>query len=102
LTLPPPNTSLFPSRRSSDLKDVDLQSWQAIFMPKNTPKEIISQLNKEINKILNNDEIQNNFSKLGMEVKGGSPEALADLINREIDRKSTRLNSSHVSISYAV
>ena len=75
-----------PTLAEAGIKDVDLQSWQAIFMPKNTPKEIISQLNKEINKILNNDEIQNNFSKLGMEVKGGSPEALADLINSEIPR----------------
>src|SRR5699024_10511176 len=34
---------------------------------------------------------------------GGEPTgALADAINAKLDRKSTRLNSSHVSISYAV
>src|SRR3712207_9255956 len=30
------------------------------------------------------------------------PGALADLVHGELDRKSTRLNSSHANISYAV
>src|SRR5207253_10945423 len=34
--------------------------------------------------------------------KAGSIEAAHDVLKNELDRKSTRLNSSHVAISYAV
>src|SRR5438067_5670274 len=57
---PPPRSTLFPSRRSSDLLDLTFMSMPGPGHP---------------------------AAKMGV---------------RSLDRKSTRLNSSHVSISYAV
>src|SRR5690606_16497296 len=41
-------------------------------------------------------------TKLGLHIDAAGKAALADYVARRSDRKSTRLNSSHVKISYAV
>src|SRR5699024_12152101 len=85
----------FPTRRSSDLEHntiVDLLRNDLSRVSKN----VIVKKFRYIDKIKNN---RKNLLHLSSEIEGDLGDAYLDEIG---DRKSTRLNSSHVSISYAV
>ena len=52
-------------------------SWD-YFAPAGTPREIVMQLNAEINRILQMDEIRERFISQGLIIIGGTPERLAE------------------------
>jgi tripartite-type tricarboxylate transporter receptor subunit TctC len=54
--------------------------------PKNTPKEIIAKLNKEINEILAEPAIKSRLTDLGGEPLIGTPEAFGAMIAAETDK----------------
>src|SRR5699024_12803733 len=89
---PPQDQHSFPTRRSSDLQEVELT--------RSTMQSLLE----------NGENIQRMAHRIliifsGLHTASLSTEQLkqaTDMIKKELDRKSTRLNSSHVSISYAV
>src|SRR5690606_40420494 len=99
----------FPTRRSSDLDDVLLQPAHSEVMPGQTDVSTTIARDIELNiPILSAamDTVTDARLAIAMAQAGGigvvhrnfSPEDQAE----QVDRKSTRLNSSHVKISYAV
>src|SRR5690606_39970790 len=99
---PPPRLSSFPTRRSSDLPEDFLEKiFEKVFA--NPDTELVVDLEAQTISIAGTDE------KFTFEI---NPYKKSCLINgyddidyilsqkAEIDRKSTRLNSSHVKISY--
>src|SRR5207253_4691296 len=91
--LPPPHSS--PTRRSSDLANQHAQAMQSMAAyaatnPLVAPAVWLEIAERELN------------ARRPREAADTAARAL-DLANgRPLDRKSTRLNSSHVAISYAV
>src|SRR5688572_31025348 len=75
----PPRSTLFPTRRSSDLSGFDLQRT---FIP--TSKQLRHRPSQR--------RIDRSPRRRNQRIE----------IERRLDRKSTRLNSSHSQISYAV
>ena len=84
-------------RRAASLPDVptaaeagvpgfEIGSWQAVFAPAGTPKEIVGRLNAEIASILGQPDIQARLAELGIEPAGGPPEELAELQRNDIAR----------------
>ena len=57
----------------------EVASWQAIFAPAGTPKEIVRRLNTEIAQVMRTPDIQARMVELGFEPAGGPPEELAEL-----------------------
>jgi tripartite-type tricarboxylate transporter receptor subunit TctC len=72
--------------QEAGVPDYDISSWQAMFAPANVPRDVISRLNVDVNKILRSAENQKLFRDLGLEAVGGSPEDLAAVIRRDIPR----------------
>ncbi len=59
---------------------IDLQAWQAIAAPRDTPAPIVARLNAEINKMLETAEVRATLQKFGVEGNPMSVQALNDLI----------------------
>src|SRR5699024_12787444 len=97
----PPALHSFPTRRSSDLKpDFRYRDWAAISgrlrtVPYNPTRIDAAQIPDDIMAFADGD-----FS-IGWAPSYGAFRSFITAM-RLLDRKSTRLNSSHVSISYAV
>src|SRR5690606_41286816 len=99
--LPPPTTSLFPTRRSSDL-----ETPAALPISEgDTPTDIIAL---HCLAVAGEYELAAVHDRKTVRQFPGKVEVLFDEQDRDIaavaqvaDRKSTRLNSSHVKISYA-
>jgi tripartite-type tricarboxylate transporter receptor subunit TctC len=90
--------------RSSQLSDVQTVAGyeaSALFgmgVPKNTPKEIIEKLNKEINAVLAEPAIKAKLIDLGGEPLIGSPEAFGAMIVAETEKWEKVVKSAGVHV----
>jgi tripartite-type tricarboxylate transporter receptor subunit TctC len=58
-------------------------SFQGVVGPAGIPREIVSRLNGELIKVLSSAEMKERFAKQGTEVRTGTPESLAQWLQRE-------------------
>jgi tripartite-type tricarboxylate transporter receptor subunit TctC len=81
--------------RAADLPDVPTfaeagypnmraNAWFALFAPATTPKQVVSQLNSDVNQALTVDSVRQRFKALSVEPAGGTPDALGNLLRDEI------------------
>ena len=85
-------------RRSSALPDVptleeaaklpgfEMSAWQGIVVPAATPKEIVTRLNAEVNKAVQNADLRQRLAAQGAEPLGGSSDHYAAYIKSELGR----------------
>jgi tripartite-type tricarboxylate transporter receptor subunit TctC len=59
-------------------------AWTALMAPHDTPPAIVARLNAATNAALNSELMKTALAKLGAEPRGGTPQDLADHIDREI------------------
>jgi tripartite-type tricarboxylate transporter receptor subunit TctC len=63
--------------------DFDMVSWQAIFAPAGTRREIINFLNSEIRKAVQSPEVMESYARLGVDIAVNSPEELSAYVRKE-------------------
>ena len=61
-------------------------AWTALMAPHDTPPAVIAKLNAATNAALNSEPMKTALAKLGAEARGGTPQDLADHIQREITK----------------
>jgi tripartite-type tricarboxylate transporter receptor subunit TctC len=62
----------------------DISLWQGFFVPRGTSHEIVTRLNAEINKILNEPEIKHKLLEQGADVTPMSLDQFAEFVRGEI------------------
>jgi tripartite-type tricarboxylate transporter receptor subunit TctC len=67
-----------PSVREAGLADFEDPSWNAIYAPANTPIDIITRLNAELRRIVDDPAVRAQFAAMGFEAFSSTPEELAD------------------------
>jgi tripartite-type tricarboxylate transporter receptor subunit TctC len=87
-----------PTLAESGLSGYDISSWQAMFAPAGTPKEIVARLYAETAKILRTPENQKKLTDLGLEPGGMPPEQLTALIRDEIPRLGSIVKQSGAQV----
>ena len=60
-----------------------VDSWYAVLVPAKTPKPIVAQLNREINRIMALPDVKERLSRDGVDPAGSTPEALAAIVQKE-------------------
>jgi tripartite-type tricarboxylate transporter receptor subunit TctC len=84
-----------PTMTEAGVPGFDVSSWQAIYAPAGTPKEIVQRLNVEIVKILKMPDVRDKLEKqLGMQLVGSTPEELTALMKHEIPRWAALVKKS--------
>jgi tripartite-type tricarboxylate transporter receptor subunit TctC len=68
------------------LPDYEASNWYGIGAPRNTPAEVIDELNREINAVLADQGMRARIADLGETVLGGSPADFAKPIAEETDK----------------
>ena len=64
----------------------DSTVWWGVVAPAGTAKDIVDKLSSEINKILKLDDVQQRLIANGTEPFGTSPEEMAAIIKRDLDK----------------
>jgi tripartite-type tricarboxylate transporter receptor subunit TctC len=82
-------SSLFPELPTMDeagVKGFDMDSWAGIFAPAKTPQPIVTQLNTELRKIIDSDEVKSRLRAAGFEAFSSSPEELDKFVKEQLDK----------------
>ena len=64
-------------------KNFDMTFWYAFMVPAATPPDVIAKLNQAINGILQEKDIQAKLSEMSLDLSGGSPDKVTELIKSE-------------------
>ena len=78
-----------PTTKEAGLPEYEVSAWNALFAPKNTPKDIVTKLNQTLVKALDDPATRKRLLDLGSVLPQGnerSPEALAELVRKEVAR----------------
>jgi tripartite-type tricarboxylate transporter receptor subunit TctC len=83
------------NRNTGDFKDVapigetipgfELVGWQGIMVPRDTPRDIVLNLNAAMNKVLAEDDVIAFTRNGNLEMTGGTPEAFAAQIKHDYE-----------------
>jgi tripartite-type tricarboxylate transporter receptor subunit TctC len=73
-------------------------NWYAMFYPKGTPRKIVGRLNEEIRKALDTPEVKAFYPREALEPVASSPEQLAALLNREIEKYANVIRLANIRV----
>src|SRR5215471_18989548 len=73
-----------PTVQETGIKDFEVVSWNGISVPAATPKAVVKILTRAINEVLPSPDVQKKVSKLGMEMRGSTPEAMTERMKSDI------------------
>jgi len=73
-----------PSMQEAGVPDFDITSWQGWFGPANMPKDVVTKLNAEVRKVIENPEIKKQLGERGMDAFSGTPEQLAKFVDEQL------------------
>ena len=89
-----------PTMIEAGVPGFEMSSWQAIYAPKGTPRQIVQKLHEEIARALRLPDVRAKLiDQLGMEIVAGPPEMLAALMAREIPRWAALVKSSGATVN---
>ncbi|HEX6003144.1 MAG TPA: tripartite tricarboxylate transporter substrate binding protein [Burkholderiales bacterium] len=75
-----------PTFIEAGLPGYESTNWFGLMAPAKTPRDIVTRLSAETDKVLRNPELKSRFHNAGLEAKGGSPEVFGNFIRSEIDK----------------
>jgi tripartite-type tricarboxylate transporter receptor subunit TctC len=84
-----------PTVMESGVKDFQTDSWFGIFAPKDTPKEVVAELNKAVNDVL--PSLHSQMLDVGAEPVGGTPGDFSRFVNNEYTKWHGIVAESHAS-----
>ena len=73
-----------PTVQESGIKDFEVVSWNGISVPAATPNAVVQVLTQAINEVLSSSDVQEKSRKLGMEMRGSTPEAMTERMKSDI------------------
>jgi tripartite-type tricarboxylate transporter receptor subunit TctC len=73
-----------PSMQEAGVPDFDITSWQGWFGPANLPKDIVTRVNAELRKVIENPEIKKQLGERGMDAFSGTPEQLSKFVDEQL------------------
>ena len=85
-----------PTVQESGIKDYEVVSWNGISVPSATPKPVAEALSRAINDVLPAPEVQDKATKLGMEMRGSTPEEMTARMKSDIAKWSAVIEKAGI------
>ena len=73
-----------PSMTEAGVPDFDITSWQGWLGPANMPKDVVTRLNAEVRKVIENPEIKKQLADRGMDAFSGTPESFSKFVDEQL------------------
>lgn len=77
-----------PTLKEQGFPNLEIETWYGMFAPADTPDQIISRLNVELNALLRQSDLRDLLARQGQVAAGGPPERLGELVKAELARWS--------------
>lgn len=75
-----------PTVNESAVPGYDVTSWNALYVLKGTPPEVIRTLNQGVHEVVAMADVRRRFGEMGIEAVASSPEELSARLRRDIDK----------------
>jgi putative tricarboxylic transport membrane protein len=85
-----------PSLHEAGLTGFDVASWNGIWVPANTPKDIIARLNMEVRRIVDDSAVKAQFSALGFETFSSTPDEMRKYAEAQRIKWSAMIESAGI------
>jgi len=85
-----------PTVEQAGLKGYEVSSWNGVFAPKGTPKEVIDKMGKTMHKILADPEVKEKFAKVGVEAHASTPDELMARLEADTTKWSDVIEKAHI------
>ncbi len=72
--------------KESGFPDFEVIGWHGLAAPANTPKDVVTRLNRDLNNVLRMPSVKDSFVARGFEAKSNSPEEMTNFVKSEHDR----------------
>jgi tripartite-type tricarboxylate transporter receptor subunit TctC len=73
-----------PTIAESGVPGYEFEAWYALFAPARTPRAIVSKVNADVNRALQQPDVRQRLAGIGMEPMGGSEDAFAKYFQAEV------------------
>ena len=87
-----------PIAKESGLPGFEVDFWIGIFVPAGAPRPVITELNGEVNRIINVPEIKERFLAIGADPAGGTPDEFAAIVRKDIERWARTVKASGMRV----
>jgi len=75
-----------PTVQEAGVRDYEVTSWNGIFAPPGTPRDVIDVLNRSLREILAIPDVVKQYADVGIEAKASTPEELGARLRQDIDK----------------
>jgi tripartite-type tricarboxylate transporter receptor subunit TctC len=87
-----------PTVAESGYKGFDVSTWYGIFAPANTPKDVVTTVNAEVNKLLATTEMKDAIHAQGAEPQSMTPEQFSTLLKTDYEKWKGIVQASGATI----
>jgi tripartite-type tricarboxylate transporter receptor subunit TctC len=75
-----------PTVSEAGVPGYEVTSWNGVFAPKGTPKEVLDTMNKAMHEVLAMPDVKEQYAKLGVEARASTPDELMDRLKFDIKK----------------
>jgi tripartite-type tricarboxylate transporter receptor subunit TctC len=75
-----------PTVAEAGVKGYEVTSWNGVFAPKGTPKDVTDAMNKAMHEVLAMADVKEAFAKVGVEARASSPDELMKRLTADIKK----------------
>lgn len=87
-----------PGMKESGYQDYTVMFWQGLSGPANMPKDVVAKINTAANAALKDQAVLDYAKKTQTQLYGGTPEAITDIINREVTTWAKLIKDAKIEI----
>ncbi len=85
-----------PTIKEQGLPNLDVETWYGVLAPAATPPSAIAKINTELHALLQLPDIREQLARQGMNVVGGPPDKLGNLVKSELARWARVVNAAKI------
>ena len=85
-----------PMVAEAGVKGYEVTSWNGVFAPKGTPKDVTDAMNKAMHEVLAMPDVKAAFAKVGVEARASSPDELMKRLTADIKKWNDVIDKAHI------
>jgi tripartite-type tricarboxylate transporter receptor subunit TctC len=93
-----PVDAKIPTIAESGFKDYDANIWFGFFVPAGTPRGLITKINADVNRIVEQADIKERMRSMLFDQRTGTPEQFADLIKSDLAKWGKLIKDANIQL----
>jgi tripartite-type tricarboxylate transporter receptor subunit TctC len=85
-----------PTFDESGLTGFEVESWAGFFVPAGTPKDIVTRLNAELRRIIDDPKAKGQIANIGFEAFSSTPEELGEFVKAQLAKSAKMIKDAGI------